>query len=63
MAKIAAIKSGWIVIGVVLIVQVMDSCDNPFCKTVALLCGAFIVSLGSWFIVRHAHHITGHHEK
>jgi hypothetical protein len=53
MAKAAAIKSAWIVIGVVLIIQVMDSCQDTLYKAMALLVGALIVACGSWFIVHH----------
>jgi hypothetical protein len=53
MAKAAAIKSAWIVIGVVLIIQVMDSCQDMLYKAMVLLVGAFIVACGSWFIVHH----------
>ncbi|MFC1809112.1 hypothetical protein ACFL3D_03215 [Candidatus Omnitrophota bacterium] len=53
MAKVAAVKSAWIVVGVVLIIQLMDSCENIAYKIAALIFGALIVALGSWFIVKH----------
>jgi len=52
MAKVAAIKSAWIVFGVVLVIQVMDSCENVMCKGATLLAGVLIVAAGSWVIVK-----------
>jgi hypothetical protein len=52
MAKVAAFKSAWIVFGVVLIIQVMDSCENVWCKAATLLAGVLVVAFGSWVIVK-----------
>ncbi len=54
MAKIAALKTAWVVIGVVLIIQIMDSCQSALCKALVLFLGVVLVSCGSWLIVHHA---------
>ncbi|MBN1494088.1 MAG: hypothetical protein JW938_08065 [Candidatus Omnitrophica bacterium] len=53
MAKAAALKSAWIVISVVIIIQAMDSCEHFVCKAATLLVGAVLVAIGSWFIVKY----------